>query len=125
MGDIVKSHVLGVYVDGDEVRVLAREVADDVVRVEYFVHVLHTSSCIIRRIELEGRRLRVLERRLEYTALERELYVTTKEYTDKELTDEETKDIYNSLAVFLQYPSDFHHLFHKLTTEKTDLLPAL
>jgi hypothetical protein len=115
MGGVVKRHVLSVQVDGDEICVLAREHADDRVSVEYMKHVLHTSHCVIRRIELDGRRLRVVERRLEFTALEREVYVTTKVYVDKELSEEETKDLYDSLTKFLQYPGDFDYLFDRLT----------
>ena len=98
---------------------MAREVADDSVRVEYMKHVLHTSFCSIKRIELEGRRLRVFERRLEYTSLEQEIYVETKEYVDKTLTDEDAKDVYDSLT-FLQYVGDFHYLFTKLTSKKAN-----
>jgi hypothetical protein len=119
MGGVVNRHVLAVRVDGDEVCVLARQVTDDSVRVEYIYHVLHTSFVSIKRIELEGRRLRVLERRLEYTALEREVYVTNYTYVDKMLSDEETKHIYDNLTIFLQYPSDFAYLFNRLTSEKT------
>ena len=115
MGDVVKRHVLSIQADGDEVCVLAREVSDGRVSVEYMKHVLHTSHCVIKRIELEGRRLRVVERRLEFTALEREVYATTKVCVDKTLSEEETKDLYDSLTKFLQYPGDFTYLFNRLT----------
>jgi hypothetical protein len=94
-------------------------VTDDSVRVEYLRHVLHTSFVSIKRIELEERRLRVLERRLEYTALEREVYAVAKVYVDKVLSEEEAKDVYDSLVNFLQYPGDFAYLFSRFTTEKT------
>jgi hemolysin activation/secretion protein len=115
----VKRHVLSVRLDGDEVRVLAREVSDDRVSVEYMKHVLHTSHCVIKRIELEGRRLRVVERRLEFTALEREIYAVAKVYVDRILSEEETKELYDSLTNFLQYPGDFDYLFDRLTQGKT------
>jgi hemolysin activation/secretion protein len=120
MGGIVNRHILAVHLDKDEVCVLAREVTDDRVHVEYMKHVLYTSFVLIRRIELEGRRLRVLERRLEFTALEREVYATTKVYVDKALSEEETKDLYESLTTFLQYPGDFGYLFNRLTSEKRE-----
>ena len=119
MGGEVKRHVLSVRVDRDEVCVLARETSDNNVSVEYMKHVLHTSHCIIKRIELEGRRLRVVERRLEFTALEREVYATAKVYVDRVLSEEEAKDLYDSLVNFLQYPGDFAYLFNRLTSEKT------
>lgn len=106
-------------VDGDEICILAREVADDSVRVEYMRHVLHTPFVSIKRIQLEDRRLRVLEHRIEYTALEREVYVTSRVYVDKTLSEEETKDLYDSLVNFLQYPGDFAYIFSRLTSEKT------
>jgi len=115
MGGVVKRHVLSVHIDGDAVCVLARETSDDSVSVEYMKHVLHTSHCVIKRIELDGRRLRVIERRLEFTALEREVYAVTKVYVDRVLSEEETKDIYDSLTKFLQYPGDFAYLFDRLT----------
>jgi len=115
VGGVVKRHVLSIQADGDEVCVLVREHTDDSVSVEYMKHVLHTSHCIIKRIELESRRLRVLERRLEFTALEREVYATTKVYVDRVLSEEETKDIYDSLTKFLQYQGDFDYLFNRLT----------
>ena len=87
----MKRHVLAVRLDGDEVCVLAREVSDDSVSVEYMKHVLHTSHCLIRRIELDGRRLRVVERRLEFTALESEVYAVAKVYVDRVLSEEETR----------------------------------
>jgi len=111
----VKRHVLSIQVDGDEVCVLAREHTDDRVSVEYMKHVLHTSHCVIKRIELESRRLRVVERRLEFTALEREVYAVAKVYVDRVLSEEETKDIYDSLTKFLQYQGDFDYLFNRLT----------
>ena len=115
MGGEVKRQILAVHLDGDEVCVLAREHTDDRVSVEYMKHVLHTSHCVIKRIELEGRRLRVVERRLEFTALEREVYAVAKVYVDKTLSEEETKDLYDSLTNFLQYPGDFDYLFNRLT----------
>jgi hypothetical protein len=115
VGGEVKRHVLSVQADGDEVRVLARETSDNNVSVEYMKHVLHTSHCVIRRIELDGRRLRVVERRLEFTALEREVYAVAKVYVDRVLSEEETKDLYDSLTKFLQYPGDFDYLFDRLT----------
>ena len=110
---------MAVRVDGDEVCVLAREVTDDSVRVEYIHHVLHTSFVSIKRIVLEGRRLRVFERRLEYTALEREVYVTNHVYVDKTLSEEEMKYLYDSLVNFIQYPSDFGYMFSRLTSAET------
>jgi hemolysin activation/secretion protein len=83
-------------------------------------HVLHTSHCVIKRIELEGRRLRVVERRLDFTALEREVYATAKVYVDKELSEEKTRDVYDSLTNFLQYPGDFEYLYRRFTSEKTE-----
>jgi hypothetical protein len=120
MGGVVSRHILAVRVDGDEVCVLARQVTDDSVRVEYIHHVLHTSFISIKRIELEGRRLRVFERRLEYTVLEREVYVTNHVYVDKILNDEEAKYIYDDLVNFLQYPGDFAYLYSRLTSQKTE-----
>ena len=119
MGGVVSRQILAVRVDGDEVCVLAREVTDDGVRVEYIHHVLHTSFVSIKRIELKGRRLRVFERRLEFTALESEVYVTNHVYVDKILSDEEAKYIYDNLTTFLQYPGDFAYLFNRFTSEKT------
>ncbi len=116
MGGIVQRHILAVHLDKDEVCVLAREVTDDSVRVEYMKHVLLTSYCVIRRIELEGRRLRVLERRLEYKALEQEVYAVAHTFVDKMLSEEEAKDVYDSLAGFLQYVGDFDYLFDKFTS---------
>jgi hypothetical protein len=120
MGGEVKRHVLSVQVDGDEVCVLAREVSDDRVSVEYMKHVLHTPFCVVKRIVLDGRRLRVLENRLDFTALEREVYATAKVYVDKELSEEETKDVYDSLTNFLQYPGDFKYLYRRFTSDKTE-----
>jgi len=114
VGGIVQRHVLFARIDKDEVCVLAREVTDDSVRVEYMKHVLHTSSCLTRRIELEGRRLRVLERRLEYSALERQVHAVANVYVDNVLSDEDAEDIYNSLTKFLQYPDEFDYQFDRL-----------
>jgi hypothetical protein len=119
MGGEVKRHVLSVRLDGDEVCVLARETSDNNVSVEYMKHVLHTSHCVIKRIELENRRLRVVERRLEFTALEREVYAVAKVYVDKTLNEEETKDVYDSLTKFLQYQGDFDYLFDRFVQGKT------
>jgi hypothetical protein len=118
MGGEVKRHVLAVRVVTDEVSVLARELSDDRVCVEYMYHVFHTAFCLIRRIELDGRHLRVVERRLEFTALEREVYAVAKTYVDRELSEEEMKDLYDSLANFLQDFDDFDYLFNRLTSEK-------
>ncbi len=114
MGGVVQRHVLAVHLDKDEVCVLAREVTDDSVCVEYMKHVLFTSYCVIRRIELESRRLRVLERRLEYNALEREVYAVAHVYVNKTLSEEDAKDVYDSLTKFLQYPDEFDYLFDRL-----------
>ncbi len=123
MGGIVNRHVLFTRIDKDEVCVLAREVTDDSVRVEYMKHVLLTSFCLIRRIELEGRRLRVLERRLEYTALEQRVYAVANVYVDKTLSEEDAKDVYDSLTKFLQYPDEFDyqldHLVARFAQKKT------
>jgi hypothetical protein len=119
VGGEVKKHVLAVRVDGDEVCVLARRVSDDNACVEYIHHVLHTSFVSIRRIELEGRRLRVVERRLEFTALEREVYAVARTYVDKELSEEKAKDLCDTLVNFLQNFDDFDYLFNRLTSEKT------
>jgi hypothetical protein len=64
---------------------------------------------------LGRRRLRVVERRLEFTALESEIYAVAKVYVDRVLSEEETKDLYDSLTKFLQYPSDFDYLFNRLS----------
>ncbi len=93
---------------------MAREVADNCVHVEYMKHVLYTSFVSIKRIELEGRRLRVLERRLEYKALEQEVYAVAHVYVDRVLSEEETRDVYDSLVGFLQYVGDFGYLFNHL-----------
>jgi len=115
MGGEVKRQILAVHLDGDEVCILAREHTDDRVSVEYMKHVLHTPFCAVQRIVLEGHRLRVLENRLDFTALEREVYATTKVYVDKILSEEETKDLYDTLTNYLQYPGDFTYLFNRLT----------
>ena len=119
MGGVVNRQILAVRLDGDEVCVLAREVSDDRVNVEYMRHILHTPFCAVKRIVLEGRHLRVFENRLDFTALERDVYATTKVYVDKELSEEEMKDVYDSLTNFLQYPGDFTYLFNRFTSEKT------
>ncbi len=119
MGGVVQRHVLAVRLDKDEVCVLTREFTDDSVRVEYMKHVLITSFCVIKRIELEGRRLRVLERRLEYTALEQRVYAVANVYVDRILSEEETKDIYDSLTKFLQYPDEFDYHFDYLISRFT------
>jgi hypothetical protein len=118
MGGVVTRQILAVRVDGDEVSVLARELTDDSVRVEYMYHVLHTSFCMIKRIELENRRLRIFERRLEFTALERKVYAVAKVYLDKDLNAEKAKDIYDSLANFVRDFGDFEYLFNRLVAKK-------
>jgi hemolysin activation/secretion protein len=118
MGGVVKSEVLAVHIDGDEVRILARRAADDSVAVEYMEHVLHTSHFAVKRIELEGNRLRVVERRLEYTALECDVYAVAKTYVDKTLSEKDAKELYDTLATFIKYPGDFMHIFNALTAKK-------
>jgi hypothetical protein len=115
---VVKSEILAIVVDGDEVRILSRETAGDGVRVEYMEHALHTSWCAVKRIELEGNRLRVLERRLEFTALESSIYAVAKTYVDKTLGKEEVKELYDTLATHVKYPGDFMYLFNVLTQKK-------
>jgi hypothetical protein len=116
MGGEVRKHVLDVRIDKDEVHVLARELSDVRVCVEYMHHVLHTAFCLIRRIELDFRHLRIVEHRLEFTALEREVYAVSRVYVDRELSEKEMRDLYDSLANFLQDMGDFEYLFNRLTS---------